>query len=254
MIRSMNMKLDVSQDSKFGISRSSLLHGFLMEKLDAGFADKMHAMSMRPYSQNLLRESDGNWIWQIKTISDDAWVNISRVFEECNSIFLRHCNAEIKILSKEITETDFSRMFEKAYFSDSASRFVEIEFVTPTAFKSNGAYINYPDVKMLLSSLIRKYDLCSEKTAVYDEKLMEEIIKNTSIVKYNLRSTHFHLEGVKIPSFVCKITLKTTGHSNMACMVNMLAEFGTYSGVGIKNALGMGALRIIEQRKVYANE
>ena len=254
MIRTINLKLDVSADEHFGVNRSSLLHGFLMSILSTEFADCMHTATIRPYSQNVFRDKEDNWIWQIKTLTEDAWDNISRALEGTNEIFLKHCNANIIILSREIEETSFSKIFEDAYFSDSSSKFIELEFVTPTAFKSNGRYVNYPDIRMLLSSLIRKYDFCSDKTSVYDEHLMEELVNNTSIVKYNLRSTHFHLEGVKIPSFVGKITLKIGGHPNLACMANMLATFGQYSGVGIKNALGMGAIKIIEQRKVYSNE
>ncbi len=254
MIRTINLKLDVSADEHFGVNRSSLLHGFLMEVISPEFADSMHAATIRPYSQNLSKDKDNNWTWQIKTLTDDAWENIGGALENASEIFLKHCNTKIIILSKETEETSFGKIFEDAYFSDSSSKYIELEFVTPTAFKSNGRYVNYPDIKMLLSSLIRKYDFCSDKTSVYDERLMEELVNNTSIVKYNLRSTHFHLEGVKIPSFVGKITLKVNGHPNMACMANMLVTFGQYSGVGIKNALGMGAIKIIEQRKVYANE
>lgn len=254
VIRTINLKLDVSDDDHFGVNRSSLLHGFLMNIVSPEFADSMHIAAIRPYSQNLIKDKGNIWTWQIKTLSEEAWENIWFELENVNEIFLKHCNSNIIILSKETEETSFEKLFEDAYFSDLSSKYIELEFVTPTAFKSNGRYVNYPDIRMFMSSLIRKYDFCSEKTSVYDERLMENLVNNTLIVKYNLRSTHFHLEGVKIPSFIGKITLKAGGHPNMVCMANMLAAFGQYSGVGIKNALGMGAIKIIEQRKVYANE
>ena len=34
----------------------------------------------------------------------------------------------------------------------------------------------------------------------------------------------------------------------MADFANMLVEFGTYSGVGIKTALGMGCIRQLKER------
>ena len=183
MIRTINLKLDVSADDHFGVNRSSLLHGFLMEVISSEFADSMHAATIRPYSQNLSKDKDNNWTWQIKTLTDEVWENIGGALENVSEIFLKHCNAKIIILSKETEETSFGKIFEDAYFSDSSSKYIELEFVTPTAFKSNGRYVNYPDIKMLLSSLIRKYDFCSDKTSVYDERLMEELVNNTSIVK-----------------------------------------------------------------------
>lgn len=34
----------------------------------------------------------------------------------------------------------------------------------------------------------------------------------------------------------------------MANFADVLLQFGTYSGIGIKTALGMGAIRLLEER------
>ncbi|MBQ8568197.1 MAG: CRISPR system precrRNA processing endoribonuclease RAMP protein Cas6 [Oscillospiraceae bacterium] len=253
MIKLLNIGLDTSADSSFGINRSSLLHGFIMEKLDPMFADAMHSQSIRPYSQNLIRDRNGGWIWQIKTLTDEAWDNFGRALSDTEIIHIRHSGSDIKIISRELYETSFEELFENSYFGDNTSKYTEIEFVTPTAFKSSGRYLNYPDIRMLLSGLIRKYDFCSDKTSVYTDDLLDELCARITVSGYELKSTCFHLEGVKIPSFKGRITLRTDGHTNLAHMTNMLASFGQYSGVGIKNALGMGAIRIIPQRRVYRN-
>ena len=44
-----------------------------------------------------------------------------------------------------------------------------------------------------------------------------------------------------------KITIKLHGTDTMANFVNMLFEFGEYSGVGIKTSLGMGYMKIINE-------
>ena len=72
--------------------------------------------------------------------------------------------------------------------------------------------------------------------------------ENAQIVRYDLKSVSFSLEGVRIPAFVGKITIKINGTKTMADFANMLVEFGTYSGVGIKTALGMGCIRQLKER------
>lgn len=68
-------------------------------------------------------------------------------------------------------------------------------------------------------------------------------------MRYDLKSTTFSLEGVKIPSFIGKITIKITGTQTMANFAHMLFEFGEYAGVGIKTALGMGYVKMLKERR-----
>lgn len=68
------------------------------------------------------------------------------------------------------------------------------------------------------------------------------------IIRYNLRSVSFSLEGVKIPAFMGDITIKMNGTQTMANFARMLFLFGTYAGVGIKTSLGMGSIQLIQRK------
>ena len=57
------------------------------------------------------------------------------------------------------------------------------------------------------------------------------------------------MEGVRIPGFQGEVTIKINGPQQMVNMAWMLAEFGTYSGVGIKTSLGMGGMMILEKNE-----
>ena len=81
-----------------------------------------------------------------------------------------------------------------------------------------------------------------------DADTLEQLYTNAQIVRYDLKSVSFSLEGVKIPSFIGKITIKMNGTQTMANFARMLLEFGTYSGVGIKTSLGMGCMRLIKEK------
>ena len=129
-----------------------------------------------------------------------------------------------------------------------AKKYISIQFVTPTAFKQNGKYLNYPDIRSLYLNLMNKYDAVSEQESMRDEETLDQLVENTTISRYELRSTVFCLEGVRIPAFLGRLTLRLDGAQTMANFADVLLQFGTYSGIGIKTALGMGAIRLLEER------
>ena len=110
----------------------------------------------------------------------------------------------------------------------------------------DGKYQFYPTVFHIFQSLAKKYDAVSGETEIFSEQLMKEIEEHLFVIRYNLRSCPFNLEGVRIPAFRGQLTLKSTGPQMFTNLIHMLAVFGTFSGVGIKSAMGMGALDIKE--------
>jgi len=248
MIASIKINLVVSEQMNINTNMSSLLHGFIMENISSEFAEKMHLSNLRPYSQSLIKTREGKWIWKVNTLNDYAYDNIILKLKEIESIYLKYKDMTINVESNEIITTNFDELFEKNYFENANSRYIDIEFLTPVSFRSSEKYVNIPKISLLMSSLINKYDFSSDTTSIYNEDLIAEMLKNIEILRYNLRSIVFCLEGVEIPSFIGKMTLKINGSRNIANLCNMLFEFGQYSGIGIKCALGMGTLLKIERK------
>lgn len=58
------------------------------------------------------------------------------------------------------------------------------------------------------------------------------------------------MEGIRVPAFLGSLTLRLTGTQTMANFANMLFEFGTYSGIGIKTGLGMGAYELVKEGRI----
>ena len=135
----------------------------------------------------------------------------------------------------------------KEFYEVPANRYLNLTFQTPTAFKSNGKYVFYPDIRMIYQSLMMKYTASSEEMSMIDEDTLEQLTQNSEIIRYHLRSISFPLEGVNIPGFVGSIRLKIKGTDTMARYARMLIKYGEYSGVGIKTAMGMGAIRLTER-------
>ena len=94
---------------------------------------------------------------------------------------------------------------------------------------------------------MNKYDASNCDEQIYDEETLKQLMDNTALSRYELRSSIFNMEGIRIPAFTGRITLKVTGPQTMSDFANMLFCFGSYSGIGIKTSLGMGAINILEE-------
>lgn len=235
--------------SDFISNKGSLLQGVLYEQLDSSYVEMLHEQGMKPYSQSILKEKD-SIVWSVRTLSGDAYDKIMTVLtdDQFKKFTLKHDNAEIMIQKKEIVKTDVDDLFQKFYSEDSLRNFT-IEFRSPTSFKKDGRYHFYPEIYNIYQSLMSRFDLVSSGRGMFSQDTLEQLTANTEITWYNLKSVRYSLESVSIPAFVGRIYIHINGPQTMVNFARMLFEFGNYSGVGIKTALGMGCLHIEERRK-----
>lgn len=241
------LRLELStDDASFGIYQSSNLQGVIMENIDASYAKTLHEQGLKPYSQ-YIDTADGKKIWNISTLNEESYENIispllSADFKEFT---ITKKDIKVKILKKELETKEKKELLDKFYNGESR-HYLNIEFITPTSFKSNGGYMFFPDLYYVYQSLMNKYSAFSSME-MYDKDTLGQLIEHSQIVQYKLRTAYFPLEGTKIPAFKGEISIKITGTDTMARYARLLAEFGEYSGVGIKTAIGMGAIRIKER-------
>lgn len=245
------LKLTLEEPEKqyFNFSKGSLLQGVLFEHISSDYADELHNQGLKPYSQ-YIRIEDESINWYIRTLSEKAYqeIIIPLLAEEFQELDIEHDKRHIKIVNKEVRTGSLAKLFQR-FYSEEAGRYFNIEFVSPTAFKKNGKYSFYPDMYNIYQSLMKRFDIVSEKNGMFSEETLEQLAENTEIVDYNLRSIRFGMEGIKIPAFLGKIRIRIQGTQTMVNFAKLLFEFGNYSGVGIKTAVGMGSVRITEQRR-----
>lgn len=229
----------------FSFHSGSLFHGALMQTVDRDFATEMHGESIRPYSQNVTYNAD-KIFWTVCTLTEKAKAEMTDLLLDDNfqSLCLEHKNVTLKVADKKIiSQITYDDLFKKVYLENNYQNYETYRFYTPTAFKSDGCYINLPNVYLIFNSILTKYDAFSSTTELRDEKLLSEICNRVNISSYQLHSSSFGLEGVKIPSFVGECTFSVHGDERLKKLVSMLLEFSAYSGIGIKTALGMGAVK-----------
>ena len=249
MLAELRMKLEVD-NTAFGYYQSSNMQGVLMEQISAEYAERLHEQGIKPYSQCLLIGEEKEWI--VKTCTREAYQEmiLPLLDTEFTDFMIEKKQIHVTIKDKCLTSVNKKNLMDE-FYSDTSSRYLYLEFLTPTAFKSNGKYVIVPTVRHIYQSLMNKYSAASENTNMYDEETLEQLVEESSINQYKLKSTCFPVEGVKIHSFKGEMCVKIEGTDTMARYARLLARFGEYSGVGIKTAMGMGALRIKERGQAH---
>lgn len=241
------LEMKLNQEGLLSGQMASSFHGVLMELLPEDYAAELHAAKRHPYAQHL--EKRGNtWYWVVAALNEDTRDRMLReILMPLTEFTLKKHQITIHVLEKsyqELSEQELSR----AFYQGKASRYLRMQFVTPTAFKQNGRYVNYPDIRALFSNLMRRYETANEAESMWDEETLTQLTEKAVVSRYELRSAVFNVEGIKIPSFLGKLTLRMDGTQTMTNFAEMLLHFGSYSGVGVKTALGMGAMQILAER------
>ena len=242
MYAELKMELD---NETLDYKQSSNLQGVIMEHIEEEYAETLHQSNLKPYSQCVVKQDDKR-IWYIRTLTQEAYKKMIIPLSQLNEFEIKNGQIHVNIVRRNF-ETRAENELLKEFYEIPANRFLNLTFQTPTAFKSDGKYVFYPDIRMIYQSLMMKYTASSEEMDMIDEDTLEQLTQNSEIVRYHLRSMSFPLEGVNIPGFVGSIRLKIKGTDTMARYARMLMKYGQYSGVGIKTAMGMGAIRLMEQ-------
>lgn len=243
------MDMTLSGAEQLNYQMASLFHGALMEMLPETYVAELHESMLHPYTQHL--EMRGHkWHWVVTVLNDRAKdIILGQTLAQKSQIEIKKHGLVIGIADRktdELTDKELSSQF----YQEDAPRTISLQFLTPTAFKIDGRYVFYPDIRSMYLSLMNKYDAAGRAGSMKAEDALEFLCRNTSLFRYDLRSTLFSMEGVKIPSFVGKVSFRMHGAQTMINLAQILFRFGEYSGIGIKTALGMGAVRMISEEEM----
>lgn len=227
--------------------KSSGLQGVIMEHIDSAYAGRLHESRLNPYSQFLVRKGEKK-LWYIRTVNQEAYEKLLLPMAALEGFELKKGKINVQVLRRRI-ETCSEAELMREFYQNQSSHYLNVQFLTPTAFKQSGRYIVYPDLALLYGSLMRKYSAASNELDMVDEEALEQLVLHSDIVEYRLKTLPFPLEGVKLHGFVGSLCIHMRGTDTMANYVRMLLKFGSFSGAGIKTGMGMGAMEFVERRK-----
>lgn len=226
----------------------SLFHGYMHSKLDTDYAYRLHNMPLNPYSQySYFDKKKDVYIWKISTLNKEAKEKIiDKIFDDNVSSFtLTYHNLKVDIISKEIVDVcSYKDIADRYFLSNDTVRTADIQFLTPTTYKVHGHYTIFPYLSHMFISLYDKWNFYSGGISLKEDKLIQDLVEKVNMVKYNLKSTQFSMEGVKLDSFIGSIKLHCCGDDMLVNIYNMLLDFSHYSGIGAKTSISMGGVLV----------
>lgn len=245
MICQIEVVLEVPKQNKINQSMGSVLHGLLMEIVGRETAEWLHSMnSLRPFSQSTYyHKARKCQIWRINTLTEEAYIKIiepvlSKIGME---LYCRQKKYSI-LLAAVLREKKISYQELVQHNMDAIPSAGKIKILTTTSFKHNGKYVMIPDLRMLYQSIIARWNVFGGSDVLEMENLEERLSQASEFIWYQLSSKLFGIERVNINGFVGEIYLKLPKDKELVQAAGILIEYAKFCGIGIKNALGMGAV------------
>lgn len=237
-------KLRMLINRKLTFHQASLLQGVMMEHIDTNYANFLHQSSMRPYSQYVLPKSESESWWIIQTLNKSAYENIIQKLSAIDAFTLTHSGEQICNIKEKSTEILPKSELTERFYNAPAPNSFNIRFITPAAFRQRKRYVIIPDVRLICQSLMLKFSAAYSDIDMMDDDALETIANETFITRHNIRSLPFPAEGQNIPGFVGSVAFRSGGSETLRRYLRFLLDFGEFSGVGVKTAMGMGAITV----------
>jgi CRISPR-associated endoribonuclease Cas6 len=149
-------RLEIKLAAKEPLSNqmASVFQGVLMELLPEKYAAYLHESSLHPYSQHL-EMKDKCWYWVINCLNQEATeIILMNVLMKKNSIMLKKQKLEVKFTEKRYSELGDKELLHN-FYNEEKSRYLNLHFITPTAFKQAGKYLFYPDLRCMYQSCMQ---------------------------------------------------------------------------------------------------
>lgn len=223
-------------------SFGSVFHGVLISEINKEWAGRMHEQQVRPYSQYLLVK-EGKPCWRLAALTEEAFEHILQPIMRKDSLFLEQKGYEVGVGKFSILKKDsFQGLEERFWTGTDKVHHIDMEFLTSASFKKNGEYMIFPELPLVFNNLIRKWNVYSDSMVLGEERLGDKLAEFMCITDYRLHTHPFSVEGRRIRAFRGSIRLGLFKDDITRRMASMLAAFADYAGIGIKTAMGMGAV------------
>lgn len=227
-------------------SMGSLFHGALMERLPEGLAAFLHTQNLRPYSQCIYRGRDtGSTLWRIGTLDGAMGQAVQDALCGMDELFLKQKNYAVSVRHVRcVRQCSYTELADECFLSAQAPQGARLSFLSPTSFKRDGAYVLLPELLLIVQSLLVRWNRFSKDVRIEEEGLAQKLAAACRLTRYALHTAPFSLEGYTMYGFRGQMSLRFAGTDMVRRILGTLAAFAPYAGIGIKTALGMGAVDV----------
>lgn len=219
------------------------LYAWLLEQISEEYGETLHQQGETPISQYLHFDKEtGKVLWTVSLLSEGMEGIFSPILDNLKEINLHTEHFQLTMISKEAVASSQEVILSVRSPSEERCR-TEITFLTPVSFKKEGRYEIFPSVRLILQSLVNKWNEVCPDFPLEDADALEAMERGLYIVDYNLRSTRYPLKNIKIPGFIGTIQIESRLAVPLEELWQTLLAMAPYTGIGIKTTLGMGGVR-----------
>ena len=224
------------------------LYAALLQQAPQAFAAAAHENLATPVSQHL-DVQNGCLVWHVNLIGREAETLLAPVVEAQKEYLLE--KDKVRLLVTDLSKEYIPDVQTLLLMGASHSQEHRLAFRTATAFKSQGRYLNLPTTRLILQSLIRKWNGSIKEGPIEDEndEGMEAMAAGIRCKQFQIYDRLYYLKGNSIPGFVGEITLDNRLSGFQKDLANALLIMAGFCGIGIKTTLGMGGVQCLESRQ-----
>lgn len=226
----------------------SIFQGALMEIIDNDDARTLHAMQLRPYTQSVMYDhARRKGVWRITTLNPYGYSAVlEKILAYDKPLYLRQRQVAVSLGTPVIRQTTYEALGDAIFQAPQGPRIVNVTMRTATTFKHDNMYDILPSMERCYGSLLAKWNTFSTTSTLEQAGLAADLSQYCRLVKYHLDSQVFGLEGIRINGFVGTMRLRFSGNDMVRRLQGLLWAFAPYSGLGIKTAMGMGAVEVAD--------
>ena len=110
------LKIQLEDENKvLGYNSGSIFQGLIMEIIDPDYGERLHHLSINPYSQYIKRTKKGAE-WIITTLNQEAYEKIITPLLEVDQIDLKKKELKLSIYDRELKKLSRQAFVEKHLF------------------------------------------------------------------------------------------------------------------------------------------
>lgn len=240
MIRRVEIHLQTAEQIRIYPNFAYALYGELCARMEPALADTLHLCEITPLRQHLRRgEQPGQYVWVLDLFDQTA--SLVGLLQSMSVIHLDCCPAPLEVVECRVLQPVSAVDLLHSSQSQPTSTLYRISFETPCTFKVAGRYVLFPSEKLIVQSLFQRWNGLMECT-MQDEEALQMLTAGLTISRYRLHSQEYRIKGQRINGFSGSVEIYAKLSPPMQELWKLLLEFAPYGGIGIKTALGMGAV------------
>lgn len=245
MLKHMNITLEFPEGERVNSSMGSIFHGAIMSLLPTEYVTELHQQGSRPFSQYVFWDRElQQAVWRINIFDAKADAEITPRLVSLDKLFLEQKGYSVLLKETSIKKSSYEALADGVFLGEQAPRGVRLTFNTATSFKHNGQYMIFPDSRMIIQSLLNRWNQFSPQFKLEESQLKEKLANMCYIKRYSLHSQVFSVEQSNICGFAGTMEISFKAPDAQRRILGLIFSFAEYAGIGIKTALGMGGTMI----------